>query len=132
MLTVLVALHGPAPTPEQSASWRGLTVAPEVRCTLYDSADYRYSQDLGRAVIAGLGGRIYGPYTGRNFSRPTETETEHIVARSEAHDSGLCDAHDTVERRFANDLLNITLTSPEPEPWRKERPGCRRMDAAPE
>ena len=57
------------------------------------------------------GGRIYGPYSSRTFSRPTDTDIEHIVARSAAHDSGLCAADDATKRAFANDLLNITLAS---------------------
>ena len=35
-----------------------------------------------------------------------------IVARSEAHDSGLCAADSGTRRTFANDLLNLTLASP--------------------
>ena len=36
----------------------------------------------------------------------------HIVARSEAHDSGLCAADAATRRRFSYDLLNLTLASP--------------------
>ena len=35
-----------------------------------------------------------------------------MVARSEAHDSGLCAADLATRRRFASDLLNLTLASP--------------------
>ena len=35
-----------------------------------------------------------------------------MVARSEAHDSGLCAADRTTRRRFATDLLNLTLAGP--------------------
>ena len=59
-----------------------------------------------------MGGIIYGPYTGRTFSSTRETDIEHIVARSEAHDSGLCAASDATRRRFSSDLLNLTLASP--------------------
>ena len=41
-----------------------------------------------------------------------DTDIEHIVARSEAHDSGLCAADAASQRRFASDLLNLTLASP--------------------
>ena len=34
------------------------------------------------------------------------------MARSEAHDSGLCAADDARRRQFASDLLNLTLASP--------------------
>ena len=40
-------------------------------------------------------------------------EIEHLVARKEAHDSGLCHAPRYRKRAFANDALNLTLaTSP--------------------
>ena len=38
--------------------------------------------------------------------------TPHIVARSEAHDSGLCAASPGTRKRFSSDLLNLTLASP--------------------
>ena len=63
-------------------------MVPEVRGAPYDSDDYRYSQSLERQAIAAMGGRIYGPDSGRSFARATEPDIEHIVARSEAHDSG--------------------------------------------
>ena len=44
-----------------------------------------------------MGGIIYGPYTGIWFGSTSETDIEHIVARSEAHDSGLC-AADALQR----------------------------------
>lgn len=93
-------------------TWRGLIVQPENRCAPYDrSKDYRYSQRVERQIIRNYGA-IYGPYTGRYFSSPKETDIEHIVATSEAHDSGLCAADSNTKRRFAEDLLNLTLASP--------------------
>ena len=59
-----------------------------------------------------MGGIIYGPYTGNTYSSTRETDIEHIVSRSEAHDSGLCAASDATRRRFSSDLLNLTLASP--------------------
>ena len=56
---------------------------------------------------------IYGPYSGRLFRSTLETDIEHVVAVSEAHDSGLCAADAETRRRFATDLLNLTLASPE-------------------
>ena len=97
--------------PPQSATWRGLTVAPEERCSPYDHRDYRYPASIENRIVDDLGG-IYGPYTGRQFDSITETDIEHIVARSEAHDSGLCAADPTIRRRFATDLLNLTLAGP--------------------
>ena len=102
----------PQPTPKTLANtWRGITVAAEHRCSPYDSDDYRYQQSVEPRIVAELGG-IYGPYTGTWFESIRETDIEHIVARSEAHDSGLCAATPATRRQFASDLLNLTLASP--------------------
>ena len=110
----------PTPTPsldgsksQPTATWRGLTVAPEDRCSEYDPDDYSYPQSVEPRIVAQMGDIIYGPYTGRWFSSTRETDIEHIVARSEAHDSGLCGAGPATRRRFASDLLNLTLASPQ-------------------
>ena len=101
------------PTPGTAGqTWRGLTVAAEYRCSPYDADDYQYSQSVEPRIVANMGGIIYGPYTGRTFSSTRETDIEHIVARSEAHDSGLCAAAAATRRRFSSDLLNLTLASP--------------------
>ena len=46
------------------------------------------------------------------FDSTAETDIEHIVARSEAHDSGLCAADAATRRGFSEDLLNLTLAAP--------------------
>ena len=106
----------PEPTttriPDTPGTWYGLVIAPEDRCSPYDSDDYRYSQSVEARVVEGMGSIIYGPYTGTFFSSMRETDIEHIVARSEAHDSGLCATDAGTRRRFASDLLNLTLASP--------------------
>ena len=96
-----------------AATWRGLTIADEDRCSPYDSDDYSYPQSVEPRIVAGMGGIIYGPYTGRRFSSTRQTDIEHIVARSEAHDSGLCAASDETRARFASDVLNLTLAAPQ-------------------
>ena len=94
-------------------TWRGLTVAPEHRCAPYDRDDYPYSQSVETGIISGMGGRVYGPYSGRYFASRRETDIiEHMVATSEAHDSGLCAADAGTKRRFGSDLLNLTLAAP--------------------
>ena len=111
VVVTVMALAG-ARTLEADGTWRGLTVAPEHRCAPYDRDDYPYSQSVETRIIAGMGGRVYGPYTGRYFSSRRETDIEHMVATSEAHDSGLCGADAGTKRRFASDLLNLTLAAP--------------------
>ena len=106
-IPVWVAVLAMGPWDDLAATqtlWRGLVVAPESRCSPYDADDYRYPQSVEDRIIAELGG-VYGPYTGRWFANKRETDIEHIVARSEAHDSGLCAADEATRRRFATDLL---------------------------
>ena len=62
---------------------------------------------------------MYSPYTGEWFADKFETDIEHIVARSEAHDSGLCAAGAATRTRFAQDLRNLTLASPQLNRYRK-------------
>ncbi len=99
-----------APVDAQTA-WRGLTVAPEQRCSPYRANDYAYPQSVEDRIVAELGG-IYSPYTGQCFGTTWETDIEHMIARSEAHDSGLCAASLEVRRQFAADPLNLTLADP--------------------
>ena len=107
---VAVALAVSAPATAET--WRGLVVAPEHRCAPYDRSDYPYPQSVERRIVATLGGRVYGPYTGRCFGSTRETDIEHVVSLSEAHDSGLCAAGLATRRAFARDLGNLTLASP--------------------
>ena len=105
-----------APTPTEPAvqagpTWRRIAVAAEHRCSPYDSDDYRYPASVEPKIVAAQGG-IYGPYTGKWFASIRETDIEHIVARSEAHDSGLCAASPATKAKFSSDLLNLTLASP--------------------
>jgi len=89
-----------------------LTVAAEQRCSPYQrSRHYSYPQSVEPLIVEQLGG-IYGPYTGACFESIYETDIEHIVAASEAHDSGLCAVSPAVRSQFASDLRNLTLASP--------------------
>ena len=124
----------PSPTPRSTGSpttgaepsepaaavntWRGIRVAPEFRCSHYDADDYRYAPSVEAKIVNAQGG-IYGPYTGTWFNSTGETDIEHIVARSEAHDSGLCAASPRRKDQFASDLLNLTLASPSVNRHRK-------------
>jgi hypothetical protein len=84
-------------------TWRGIDVAPERRCSHYDASDYPYPQSVEAKIVNDLGG-VWGPYTGRTFSNTGETDIEHMVAKSEAHDSGLCSASAATRRQYATDL----------------------------
>ena len=101
----------PPPSPAPTPIWRGLAVAPEERCAPYDSDDYSYPQSVENDIVRDLEG-LYSPYTCESFDSIRETDIEHIVARSEAHDPGLCGADAETRTRFARDLLNLTLASP--------------------
>ena len=94
-------------------TWRGLVVAREDRCADYDRTDYAYnSRVLEAELVRELGG-LYGPYTGRCFRDARETDVEHVIALSEAHDSGMCGRPAAAKARFASDVLNLTLASPQ-------------------
>ena len=119
--TTATAMRTPKPTEAANPTWtpqsmpetwRGLIVAPENRCSPYSAEDYRYSQSVEGLIVESMGGLVYGPYTGTHFESTLQTDIEHIVARSEAHDSGLCAADAETRKRFAADLLNLTLASP--------------------
>ena len=96
-------LHAQEPT---------ITIQPENRCSPYVRGNYTYSQSVEDDIIARMGGRVYSPYTGESFASKRETDIEHMVATSEAHDSGLCAASIATRRAFARDLDNLTLASP--------------------
>ncbi len=95
-----------------SETWRGLVVAPEYRCSPYRSKEYSYPQSVEPKIVESIG-KMYSPYTGTCFTSLRQSDIEHIVARSEAHDSGLCSADRNLRKRFSSDLLNLTLASPE-------------------
>ena len=106
LLLLLLAL------PIQAETWMGLEVEPENRCSAYNrDRDYRYSQSVEPAIAKRMGG-IRCRYTGQRYQSLRDTHIEHIVALSEAHDSGLCAANAATKRRFAKDLLNLTLSDP--------------------
>ena len=115
------ATNTPVPPTATAASANGLGVRiePENRCSHYDSDDYPYPQSVEPRIVSQQGGRIYGPYSGAYFASIGETDIEHIVARSEAHDSGLCGRGSAAKEAFARDLLNLTLASPSVNRYQK-------------
>ena len=111
--TVVVMLGSTA----RAETWMGLTIVPELMpsdlCSDYSKheSDYDYDRDkLLEGVRHTTGGELYSPYTGRTFSEKCDVHIEHIVARKEAHYSGLCLKENAHRRKeFASDLLNLTL-----------------------
>ena len=101
----------------RAETWMGLTVAPELMpsdsCSDYrkHQTDYDYDRDeLLKRVRHTTNGELYSPYTGRTFSEERDVHVEHIVARKEAHYSGLCLKENAHRRKkFASDLVNLTL-----------------------
>jgi len=120
IILCLVVLSVSVATDVVSAeTWRGLTVEAEHRCSRYDrKRDYSYPPSIEREIVRQLGA-VYGPYTGRCFSSTTETDIEHVVAISEAHDSGLCSRDRATRARFARDIRNLTLAAPSVNRGRK-------------
>ena len=90
------------------ATWRGLVVAAEDRCSEYDRGDYGDAAD--EEEIAKNWGGWWSPYDGTKFPN-RESDREHIVAVAEAHDSGLCAADAQTRSRFGRDLDNLTLAT---------------------
>lgn len=71
----------PIPTASLS-SCRVLDVqlAPEPRCSPYNSDDFSYPQILESQTVNRMGRRIYIPNTDRIFASTCETDIEHFVA----------------------------------------------------
>ena len=88
-----------------------LSVACGKWCSEYDRDDYSYSQNVEARIAQMLGG-MWSPYDGTEFESLRESDIEHIVAVSEAHDSGLCAASRNLRSMFAQDLDNLTLATP--------------------
>ena len=83
------------------ATWRGLVVAAEDRCSELRPwrlwrrrSGGRDCQELGWVVVALRRDRVPNQ----------ESDREHIVAVAEAHDSGLCAADVDTRQRFGRDL----------------------------
>ncbi len=90
-----------------------ITVAPENRCAPYDPKEWRYdSLELKDALIEARRGEIRSYYTGETFTSPDEVDLDHLVALSEAHDSGACAWSSQKKKDFANDINNHQLARP--------------------
>lgn len=106
--TAMITVLTPPPPP---GTWRGLVVAPEDRCSAFDADDYEDSPGLEDRITERMGGRVYEPYTGRYFTNTGQTVVDHVVAKAEAHDSGMCGQSPEERQAFANDLANLVLAT---------------------
>lgn len=88
-----------------------LRVEKEDWCTKYDRRAYPYPRSIEQAIIRAQG--LFSPYDLTCFNSPRESDVEHIVAIAEAHSSGMCSRSAEEKARFAADLLNLTLATPE-------------------
>ena len=98
--------------PHQSLqTLKTLKVEKEDWCTDYDRSLYVYPRTIELDVIRSQGG-MFSPYDMTCFSSRRESDVEHIVALAEAHRSGMCSRGNREKKRFASDLLNLTLATP--------------------
>ena len=114
---VAQAVHGN----EGAVGLDALVVEPEHRCVPYEAKKYPYPSDMDQRhvearnyAVVGKGrldGAFPSPYTaGTSFRWLQDMDIEHIVAKSEAHDSGMCSRPDEW-RAFSSDPLNLTVAS---------------------
>ncbi len=87
--------------------WRGLVVAPEYRCSEYDRGDYGFKRQRHEKALLERDGPN-SPYLPDPYLGDIEAaHVDHLVALSEAHDSGLCAASAERKREFGNDADNL-------------------------
>ena len=86
-------------------SW--LQVSAESMCSVAEvgSSAWAGTQDS----IAELHGGLLSPYDGVVFPNYHYVQIDHIVARKEADESGMCDRGEAMRTEFAADILNLTL-----------------------
>ena len=108
-----------------------LVVAPENRCSPYNSRrmQYPYPQSVEAGHYpSSMGGRIYGPYSGDDLPQHRgDTDIEHMVAASEAHDSGLCGADEQTRKSLRQRLAEPDAGFAQPESESEERQRFRGM-----
>ena len=106
------------------ASLSDLKVEPEHRCAPYSAKNYSYNSKLDKKFVEGFGyvvdkdgkldrGFPSSYYHGISFRFLQDMDIEHVVARSEGHDSGLC-AYPDRWKEFAGDMENITVAAEHP------------------
>lgn len=112
VLSVILAAHASAQDKMALRNLQSLRVQAEDWCTKYDRQEYPYPRTIEQRVIVAQGG-MFSPYDLTCFRDQRESDVEHIVALAEAHRSGMCARSVEEKARFATDLLNLTLATPE-------------------
>ncbi|MDE0100827.1 MAG: hypothetical protein OXN89_00460 [Bryobacterales bacterium] len=84
-----------------------LSVAPEGDCTVSDVDPSAWAGLHDEIAELHLG--LSSAYDGIIFPNFHYVQIEHIVARKEADESGLCDRPSEARAAFAGDLLNLTF-----------------------
>ena len=93
----------------EAEKWEGLWVVPKnsVTCPQYDGTVYgAYSSERLRPQLL-----LYLPYQNRVPKTRNNLQVEHVVARKEAHVSGLCKETDVQKRLFVKDIRNMVLAT---------------------
>ena len=107
-------------------TFMGVEIADENRCSPYESSDYSYSQSVEDDIIDAQDG-LFSPYTLQCYTSKNETDIEHIVARSEAHDSGLCAASDSTRQSLRSGRAEPHAGAAESQSLREGSTGCGRV-----
>ena len=112
-LAAVVALAFGFAHDASAETWRGLTVAPESRCSPYDKKRHYPIRSWSRATSSATSARCTGPTRSRASHRLVRPISNTLWRpTSEAHDSGLCAEDAETRARFARDLRNLTLAAP--------------------
>ena len=107
----------------------GIPIRDEQRCTPYNASSYSYPDSLDLELLREMDGLYYSPYTDQLYADPREVDIEHIVARSEAHDSGLCAARPLHPPRLRQRLSQPHLRAALAQPRCQSRQGPGRIAA---
>ena len=134
VLLVLSAflITGDSSNTDSQSTYFGVRIESENDCSDYRAIDYAHLSKLDVFKSEELGG-IFAAYEDSCYNAYTDVDIEHLVAKREAHDSGLCDSDIQTKINFANDLENIALASPsvnrgkstkDPADWLPENNQC--------
>ena len=88
--------------------WRGIRVEYETECADYRSDRYSYGPGADINISLDMNA-FYAPYEDVCYKTKYDVTIEHMVARKEAHVSGLCRSDQATKLQFSADLDNLTL-----------------------